>query len=73
MLELLLILRQSSVPVKSPAGFLRRAINENWTPETIAMKVNRRVENIEERFYIKKGYTDTEAREKVLNNRVEGW
>jgi hypothetical protein len=41
-LELLLVLRQSPQKVKSPAGFLRRAISEGWTPETMPEPVARR-------------------------------
>ncbi|WP_227877191.1 hypothetical protein, partial [Paenibacillus macerans] len=46
--ELLLILR-GWPNVRNPAGFLRRAIQEGWTPETKPQKVDRRLENYEER------------------------
>lgn len=39
-LELLLIMRQSPRPVKSPLNFLRRA-QENWTAETMPERVDR--------------------------------
>ncbi|WP_433947010.1 hypothetical protein [Paenibacillus sp. SN-8-1] len=71
-LELLLIMRQSPRPVKSPVNFLRRAINENWSPETMPEKVNRHIEYIEENHYIKKGYTVDQAREIVQSRRREG-
>ena len=38
-LELLLIMRQSPRPVKSPLNFLRRAIQEGWSPETMPEKL----------------------------------
>lgn len=68
-LELLLIMRQSPRPVKSPLNFLRRAIDEGWTPETMPQKVNRHMENMEEQYYLRRGYTREEARIKVLQNR----
>lgn len=68
-LELLLILRQSPKPVKSPLNFLRRAIEENWTPETMPEKVNRHIQNHEERLYLQRGLTPEQAREKARNNR----
>lgn len=68
-LELLLMLRMSSSPVRHPAGFLRRAIQEGWAPGQIPEKVNRKVENIEERFYIGKGFTPDQAHAKVVADR----
>lgn len=68
-LELLLIMRQSPRPVKSPLNFLRRAIEENWTPETMPEKVNRHMQYLEENFYVRKGYSIDEAREIVQRNR----
>lgn len=68
-LELLLILRQSPRPVKAPAAFLRRAIEEGWTPETLPEKVDRRTENRNEQFYIGRGYTPEQARAKVHGQR----
>jgi hypothetical protein len=68
-LELLLILRQSPRPVKSPLNFLRRAIEENWTPETMPEKVNRHTQNYEERIYRDRGYTSDQAKEQARQNR----
>lgn len=68
-LELLLILRQSPKPVRSPLNFLRRAIDEAWTPETMPEKVNRHIQNHEERFYMERGYSPDQAREKARQNR----
>ncbi|MMZ55622.1 hypothetical protein D1872_174830 [compost metagenome] len=67
--ELLLILR-GWPNVRNPAGFLRRAIQEGWTPETKPQKVDRRTENYEERYYLRRGYTPEEAREKVIRGRT---
>lgn len=71
-LELLLILRQSLKPVKSPLNFLRRALEENWTPETMPQKVNRHVQNYEEGFYMRRGYSPEEAKAKALQHQAEG-
>ncbi|GAK43391.1 hypothetical protein QP794_32000 [Paenibacillus sp. UMB7766-LJ446] len=68
-LELLLIMRQSPRPVKSPLNFLRRAIQEGWSPETMPEKVDRHMEYVEENHYIRQGYTIDQAREKVQRNR----
>ena len=68
-LELLLILRQSPRPVKSPLNFLRRAVEEGWIPETMPEKVNRRIQNYEENFYIRRGFTPQEAVERARQNR----
>ncbi|MGG3450375.1 helix-turn-helix domain-containing protein [Domibacillus aminovorans] len=38
-LEVLLVMRQSPKPVKNPLGFIRKAIRENWTPETIPVRI----------------------------------
>jgi hypothetical protein len=54
-LDLLLIMRQSPRPVKSPLNFLRRAIQENWTAETMPEKVDRHIEYLEENFYVRQG------------------
>ncbi|WP_068612569.1 hypothetical protein [Paenibacillus tuaregi] len=70
-LELLLIMRQSPRPVKSPLNFLRRAIQENWSAETMPEKVNRHIEYVEENFYLKKGYTIDQARE-IVQARKRG-
>ncbi|CAM4522664.1 hypothetical protein [Paenibacillus macerans] len=66
--ELLLILR-GWPNVRNPAGFLRRAIQEGWTPETKPQKVDRRLENYEERYYTRRGYTQEQAREMVIRGR----
>lgn len=68
-LELLLIMRQSPRPVKSPLNFLRRAIQEGWSPETMPEKVDRHLEYVEENHYVRQGYTIDQAREKVQKNR----
>ncbi|MHA7584570.1 hypothetical protein ACX12E_29920 [Paenibacillus vandeheii] len=68
-LELLLIMRQSPRPVKSPLNFLRRAIQEGWSPETMPEKVDRHMEYVEENHYVRQGYTIDQAREKVQKNR----
>lgn len=68
-LELLLLMRQSSRTVKNPAGFLRRAIEEGWTPDTTPQKVDRKLENHEERYFIRRGYTPEQARELVRRGR----
>ncbi|MNW54622.1 hypothetical protein D3C74_322310 [compost metagenome] len=68
-LELLLIMRQSPRPVKSPLNFLRRAIMEGWSPETMPEKVDRHMEYVEENHYVRQGYTIDQARELVQRNR----
>jgi hypothetical protein len=64
-LELFLVLRQSSKPIKSPLNFLRRAIDENWTPETAPTAVNRKMQNVTEELYMRRGLTREEARERM--------
>lgn len=71
-LELLLVLRQSPREVKSPANFLRRAIAEGWTPETLPEAINRREQNIEARHYMKRGASRSEAEAKALENQKGG-
>jgi hypothetical protein len=68
-LELLLIMRQSPRPVKSPLNFLRRALQENWTAETMPEKVNRHIEYVEENHYVRRGHSIDEAREIVQQKR----
>ncbi|MBD7971088.1 hypothetical protein [Paenibacillus gallinarum] len=68
-LELLLIMRQSPRPVKSPLNFLKRAIQENWSPETMPEKVNRHMEYLEENIYVRQGYSIDEARELVQKKK----
>ncbi|MDQ0496882.1 hypothetical protein [Paenibacillus brasilensis] len=70
-LELLLIMRQSPRPVKSPVNFLRRAIQEGWSPETMPEKVDRHMEYLEENHYVRRGLTLDQAREKVQRNRQQ--
>ncbi|MBY9088001.1 hypothetical protein KIH86_27810, partial [Paenibacillus sp. HN-1] len=55
-LELLLLMRQSPRPVRNPAGFLRRAIQEDWRPGQLPQQVDRHKENIEEQLYIRRGH-----------------
>ncbi|MEK3915323.1 hypothetical protein [Paenibacillus sp. FSL H7-0331] len=45
-LELLLLLRQYNKPIKSPYNFLKIAVEENWTPESIPKPINQKVQNI---------------------------
>lgn len=68
-LEILLIMRQSPRPVKSPLNFLRRAIEENWTAETMPEKTNRHTQYLEENFYVRRGYSIDQAREIVQKKR----
>lgn len=37
-LELLLIMKESPTPVKNPLGFIKRAIEQGWTPTTLPTK-----------------------------------
>lgn len=68
-LELMLVMRQSSRPIKSPVNFLRRAINEGWSAETMPRKINRiRYEN-EIKIYQQLGYTLEEARKQAYENQ----
>ena len=58
-LECLLIMRQSPKPVKNPVGFIKAAIREGWTHETVApnipdRKSNRLVELTQKDVVIKK-------------------
>lgn len=71
-LELLLVLRQSPQKVKSPAGFLRRAISEGWTPETMPESIDRKRQNHETGFYIKRGASRSEAESRALENQRGG-
>lgn len=72
-LELLLMLRQSPKKVLNPAGFLRRAIQESWTPGQQPQKLDRRLENTEQRIYERKGYTPEQARQAVQDGKQKGW
>lgn len=68
-LELLLMLRQSPKKVQNPVGFLRRAIKEGWMPEQQPQKIDRKIENAEERYYLRRGYTPEQAYQAVLDGR----
>lgn len=70
-LEVLLIIRKSPKPVKSPLNFLKRAIQEKWIPEKMPGKVNRHIEYVEENSYMRKGYSIDKVREIVQANRLE--
>ncbi|WP_052410474.1 hypothetical protein [Paenibacillus durus] len=72
-LELLLMLRQSPGKVRHPEGFLRRAILEDWQPGQIPQKLDRRTENAEERYYMRRGYSPEQARQAVQEGRQKGW
>ncbi|MBC2724125.1 MAG: helix-turn-helix domain-containing protein [Desulfosporosinus sp.] len=52
-LEILLVMQQSPTKVKNPLGFIKRAIQEGWSPLTLPKKIDRRWQNIEERLGIK--------------------
>lgn len=67
--ELLLVMRQSTRPVNSPSNFLRRAIQEGWTPETFQVPINRKIQNYEQRFYESRGLSPAAARTKALQNQ----
>jgi excisionase family DNA binding protein len=41
-LEILLIMNQSATKVKNPEGFIKRAIQENWSPNTVPIKMLQR-------------------------------
>lgn len=71
-LELLLMLRMSTRPVRNPAGFLRWAIAEGWTPATLPQKIDRKTENAEVRYHTRRGMTDDQARQEVIENRNKG-
>jgi hypothetical protein len=64
-LELLLILRQQPKKVASPLNFLRRAIQENWTAETMPQPIDRHFQNVTERLYQERGYSQEQARIKA--------
>jgi hypothetical protein len=64
-LELLLILRQQPKKVSSPLNFLRRAIQENWTAETMPQPIDRHFQNVTERLYVERGYSLEEAKKRA--------
>ncbi|MDQ0497252.1 hypothetical protein [Paenibacillus brasilensis] len=70
-LEVLLVLRLSSKKINNPVGFLRRALQEGWRPETTGEKVNRRIENDVEQHYIRQGVKQEAAHGQVVKNRTE--
>lgn len=72
-LELLLMMRQSPVPVKNPVGFLRRAIPEGWMPDQLPQKIDRRTENATERYYQRKGLSPEQARQATIESRQRGF
>ena len=41
-LEILLIMQQSATKVKNPDGFIRKAMRENWNPNSIPIKLPRK-------------------------------
>ncbi|MBG9536134.1 MULTISPECIES: helix-turn-helix domain-containing protein [Bacillus cereus group] len=41
-LEILLIMQQSPTKVKNPNGFIKKAIRENWSPESVPVKIPRK-------------------------------
>lgn len=41
-LEVLIVLQQSPTVVRNVNGFIKKAIIENWTPETVAIKIPRK-------------------------------
>lgn len=52
-LEILLVMQQSSTKVNNPGGFIKRAIQEGWTPSSLPKKVDRRRQNLEDQLEIK--------------------
>ncbi|MEK4240365.1 hypothetical protein [Paenibacillus sp. FSL H7-0714] len=72
-LELLLMMRQSTKKVKNPAGFLRRAIQEDWQPGQIPEKIDRRIENATQRIYERNGLTPEQARQATIASRKRGF
>lgn len=46
-LEILLIMRQSPNKVKNPEGFIKKAIDKGWTPNTLPIKNNRLIDTIQ--------------------------
>lgn len=68
-LELMLVMRQYSGKINAPGRFLRRAIDEQWTPETVAQKVNRHKENRESAHWQRRGLSPEAAQRKVVADR----
>lgn len=38
-LEILLIMQQSTIKVKNPDGFIKKAVRENWSPNSVPVKL----------------------------------
>lgn len=72
-LELLLMLRQSTKKVQNQAGFLRRAIQEDWQPGQLPEKIDRRLENATQRIYERRGLTPEQARRETIASRERGF
>lgn len=68
-LDVLLLVRQYGKPIRTPVNFIRRALDEGWTPETAPRPANRRVENIEKDLYMRRGYTEEEALQQMQIDR----
>lgn len=60
-LDVLMLVRQYGKPIRTPVNFIRRALDEGWTPETTPRPTNRRLENIEKNLYMRRGFTEQEA------------
>lgn len=69
-LELLLVLRQAG-RVRNVAGFLRRAVQEGWTPDTPRQRSDRKLEGYQERYYTSRGYSEDQARQQVIKDRED--
>lgn len=79
-LEILLIMRESSRPIRTPLNFVRRAIAEGWSTSTQPQQVNRRLENHTKRIYMQRGMTADAAQARVMHERnrdifseMKGW
>ncbi|BFH18368.1 hypothetical protein WJ0W_007182 [Paenibacillus melissococcoides] len=68
-LDVLLLVRQYGKPIRTPVNFIRRALDEGWTPETAPRPTNRRLENIEKNLYMRRGFTETEAVAQMKSDR----
>lgn len=73
-LDLMMVLRQYKGNISAPHRFLKRAIDENWTAETLPERVDRKKENHEQRFYVKRGLSEDQAQQKVIAQRnMQAW
>lgn len=52
-IEILLVMKQSPKKVKNPSGFVKRAIQEGWTPSSLPKKIDRRRQNLEDQEGVK--------------------